>query len=328
MKTIKKILSYIILASMVLGLVGCSPSGTLKDKDKLMIVTMIFPEYDWVREILGDEADNVELIMLLDNGVDLHSFQPTAQDIANIAVCDIFIYVGGESDGWVDDALAEATNKDMKVINLLDVLGDDVKEEEVIEGMEGEEEEEVEDEEEGVEYDEHVWLSLKNAQVLVQIISDTICEVDSEHKSLYEENTSAYIEMLESLDEEYQAVVNEGTKDTILFGDRFPFRYMVDDYGLNYYAAFAGCSAETEASFETIVFLSDKIDELGLDYIFVIENSNEDIARTIIDNTKSKNQQILKINSMQGVTAKDVEEGVTYLSIMENNLNVLNEALK
>ena len=324
MNKLRKILSYIVMTCMVLGLVGCSPSSALKDKDKLMIVTTIFPEYDWVREVLGDEADNVELIMLLDNGVDLHSFQPTAQDIANIAVCDIFIYVGGESDGWVDDALAEATNKDMKVINLLDVLGDDVKEEEVIEGMEGEEDEGDEE----VEYDEHIWLSLKNAQVLVQKISDTICEVDSEHKSLYEENTSTYIEKLKSLDEEYQAVVNEGTKDTILFGDRFPFRYMVDDYGLNYYAAFSGCSAETEASFETIVFLSDKIDELGLDYIFVIDNSNEDIARTIIDNTKSKNQQILKINSMQGVTAKDVEEGVTYLSITENNLNVLNEALK
>ncbi|MBR1815375.1 MAG: zinc ABC transporter substrate-binding protein [Lachnospiraceae bacterium] len=324
MNKLRKILSYIVMTCMVLGLVACSPSGALKDKEKLMIVTTIFPEYDWVREILGDEVDNVELIMLLDNGVDLHSFQPTAQDIANIAVCDIFIYVGGESDGWVDDALAEATNKDMKVINLLDVLGDDVKEEEVIEGMEGEEDEGDEE----VEYDEHVWLSLKNAQALVQKISDTICEADSEHKSLYEENTSTYIEKLKSLDEEYQAVVNEGTKDTILFGDRFPFRYMVDDYGLNYYAAFSGCSAETEASFETIVFLSDKLDELGLDYIFVIENSNEDIAKTIIENTKSKNQQILKINSMQGVTAKDVEEGVTYLSIMDNNLNVLKEALK
>ena len=327
MKTIKKILSYIILASMVLGLVGCSPSGTLKDKEKLMIVTTIFPEYDWVREILGDEADNVELIMLLDTGVDLHSFQPTAQDIANIAVCDIFIYVGGESDGWVDDALAEATNKDMKVINLLDILGDDVKEEEVVEGMEDEEEEE-DDEEEEVEYDEHVWLSLRNAEILVRKISDTICEVDTEHKSVYEKNTDAYIEKLISLDEEYQTAVSEGTKDTVLFGDRFPLRYMVDDYGLNYYAAFAGCSAETEASFETIVFLSDKLDELGLDYIFVIENSNEDIARTIIDNTKSKDQQILKINSMQGVTAKDVEDGATYLSIMESNLNVLKEALK
>ncbi|MBQ9609016.1 MAG: zinc ABC transporter substrate-binding protein [Lachnospiraceae bacterium] len=321
----KKILSYIILTSMVFGLVGCSPSGALKDKDKLMIVTTIFPEYDWVREILGEEIENVELIMLLDTGVDLHSFQPTAQDIANIAVCDVFIYVGGESDGWVDDALAEATNKDMKVINLLDVLGNDVKEEETIEGMEVEEDE---GDDEEAEYDEHVWLSLRNAEVLVKKISEIISEVDPEHKSVYETNSNAYIEKLNSLDKDYQAAVNEGTKDTIVFGDRFPFRYMVDDYGLNYYAAFAGCSAETEASFETIVFLSDKLDELSLDSIFVIENSNEDIAKTIIENTKSKNQQILKINSMQGVTSKDVEDGVTYISIMENNLEVLRTALK
>lgn len=297
--------------------------------EKLKIVTTIFPEYDWVKQILGEESSNAELTMLLDDGVDLHSYQPTAEDITKISDCDLFIYVGGESDTWVDDALKEAVNKNMKVINLLDVLGNTVKEEEVVEGMEAEEEEEEsEGAEEEPEYDEHVWLSLKNAQVLCKEIGKDLEDLDKAHADVYQKNTDAYVEALAALDKKYQETVDAANQKTLLFGDRFPFRYMVDDYGLTYYAAFVGCSAETEASFKTISFLAKKVDELGLRYVMTIEKSDQKIAKTIIQNTKEKNQQILTLDSMQSTTSKDVENGTTYLSVMADNLNVLKEALQ
>ena len=291
----------------------------------LKIVTTIFPEYDWVRKILGDKADHAEVTMLLDNGVDLHSYQPTADDIIKISDCDLFIYVGGESDDWVEDALKEATNKEMQVINLLNVLGEQVKEEEVVEGMEAEEEES-EDEDEP-EYDEHVWLSLKNAETLCNAITDALETIDPANKDAYAANAASYLEKLAALDGEYQTVVDNAARKTVLFGDRFPFRYLVDDYGLSYYAAFAGCSAETEASFETISFLAGKVDELGLPCVLTIEDAQHKIAETIVQNTAEKNQSILTLDSMQSTTSTDVANGTTYLSVMESNLDVLKQAL-
>ncbi|MBO4847416.1 MAG: zinc ABC transporter substrate-binding protein [Lachnospiraceae bacterium] len=333
----KKILAMIIAAVMMTGLLSaCGSTGAVSGAEKnvsngekkIQVVTTIFPEYDWVRNIVGEEEPHVEFTVLLDNGVDLHSYQPTAADILKISTCDIFIYVGGESDGWVDDALKEATNKDMKVINLLEVLGDSVKEEELVEGMEGEEEEEGEEgEEEEVEYDEHVWLSLRNVSVICDAITESLCEVDSVDADHYRANNAAYQKQLNELDAKYKEVVASAKYKTVLFGDRFPFRYMTDDYGLDYYAAFVGCSAETEASFETIVFLSKKTDELGLNTILTIETGDKKIAETIRDNTQNKDQQILTLDSMQSVTANDVKEGATYLSIMNNNLEVLKQAL-
>ena len=335
MKKFKRIFAVffgLLLAAGILG--GCgkaesssisAPSASQSGSKPLKIVTTIFPEYDWVREILGDKADNAELTMLLDNGVDLHSYQPTADDIIKISDCDLFIYVGGESDGWVEDALKEATNKDMQVINLLDVLGEQVKEEEVVEGMEAEEEES-EDEDEP-EYDEHVWLSLKNAETLCNAINDALETIDPANKDVYAANAAAYLEKLAALDGEYQSMVDNAARKTVLFGDRFPFRYLVDDYGLNYYAAFVGCSAETEASFETISFLSGKVDELGLPCVLTIEGAQHKIAETIVQNTAEKNQSILTLDSMQSTTSTDVANGTTYLSVMERNLDALKQAL-
>ena len=296
-------------------------------KFPLEIVTTIFPEYDWVREILGDNPGNAELTMLLDNGVDLHSYQPTAADILKISTCDIFIYVGGESDEWVEDALKEATNKDMIVIDLLDTLGDSVKEEEVVEGMEGEEEEESGGEE-GPEYDEHVWLSLKNAAVFCDAITDALAQADAANADTYRANAESYKSRIAALDAEYQSAVAAGARKTLLFGDRFPFRYLVDDYGLSYYAAFVGCSAETEASFETVTFLADKLDELGLGSVMIIDGSDGEIAETIIENTEKKDQEILTLDSMQSTTSEDIASGTTYISIMEKNLAVLKQALQ
>lgn len=465
---------------------------------KINIVATIFPPYDWVRQILGENADNAELTMLLDNGVDLHSYQPTVQDIAAISACDVFIYVGGESDSWVENALATASNPNRVVINLLETLGDRVKEEEIVEGMEHEhEQEEIDPEtikdrplsdwagdwttieqalkngdlnheittqaeangvtfdtqkeaqakkwksdyeslqitesritfgnasaayrytgyqlvetehgsavwygfeaetaadeipqfvafsdhgtggeaaeaEEGAahfhirygnesfqaltamedwaptyfaasatgaeiaeamgghshseeqETDEHVWLSLKNAQVICTHIAKALGKADPQNAEIYKTNAAAYDEKLAALDKQYQEAVNSGKTKTLLFGDRFPFRYLVDDYQLNYFAAFSGCSAETEASFETIVFLANEVDTLNLKNIMVIETSNQSIANTIAQNTANKNQNILVLNSMQSVTAAEISGATTYLSIMESNLEVLKQAL-
>ncbi len=346
----KKIISLFVVICMFGALfAGCDGKerGVPYSTENLSIVTTIFPEYDWVREITNGN-ENVEITMLLDNGVDLHSFQPTAEDIIKISSCDMFVYVGGESDQWVENALASVENKNMVVINLLDVLGNSVKEEELVEGMEagehehhdGEEAHEHEGEEhhedgeeahhhdeEEPEMDEHVWLSLKNSETICNAIAEGLSKVDSANKELYASNAEAYVEKLRNLDKKYEKAVKEAAVKTVVFGDRFPFRYMVDDYGIEYYAAFVGCSAESEASFETITFLSRKVDELNLGAILQIESSDGKIAKAVRDNSKKKDQQILTLDSMQATTSKDVENGTTYLSVMEGNLKVLEQAL-
>ena len=335
----KKMIVLLLALLMAVGmLAGCSKQNdddTDDTTEKLSIVTTIFPEYDWVKAVLGDKAEHADITMLLDNGVDLHSYQPTADDIVKISDCDLFLSVGGESEGWVEKALKNSSNKDRKVINLLDVLGDSVKHEEVVEGMQEEEHEHEDADEHGdgkeheheEESDEHVWLSLKNAETLVGAISNALQELDAENKEIYAANADAYMKKLAALDAEYQTAVDNATRKTVLFGDRFPFRYLVDDYGLNYYAAFIGCSAETEASFETVSFLAKKADELNLPCVLTIEGKHHKIAETIVKNTAQKSQKILTMDSMQSTTSKDVASGTTYLSVMEKNLAVLKEAL-
>ena len=501
-----------IIAGMMLAAAGMAFAKT-------KIVTTIFPEYDWVREIAGDKAKNAEITLLIDSGIDLHSYQPSIKDIAKISTADIFIYVGGESDAWVNDVLKNAKNKDMKVINLMEVLGDKVKEEEIVEGMQAEDEDEHEhahsseidehdikdrslsefngkwqslypvlmngnleeyvehqaeekgkseaemkaeiaakwncgaksvkvsgnkititydsgksvtgkysyagyavkrndegkitnvrykfeskdknvpkyvmfndhgfapadevahfyfyfgnngfeefmdskvnsyfvdsklsahecedlllghnhggegdhhhhhhaSDEEEVEYDEYVWLSVRNAKILCSAICDVLCQKDAKNAAAYRANLAAYTAKLDRLDADFAAAVRGGNTKTLLFGDRFPFRYFVDDYGLSYYAAFVGCSAESEASFETIVFLANKVDELGLKNVCQIESGNGKIARTIIDSSRKKNAKILTLDSMQSTTQKDIKGGATYLGVMQKNLEVLKEAVR
>lgn len=332
-----------ILAALSVFAFGCKETGETKTETKYKIVTTIFPEYDWVRNVLGSEAENAEIVMLLDNGVDLHSYQPTVQDILDISTCDLFLYVGGESDKWVADALREAVNKDMIVVNLMEKLGSAVKVEERVEGMQedhdhgGEDEdhdehdedhdEHDEDHDGEEEYDEHIWLSLRNAQVIMRAIKEAVCSIDPENAAAYEKNAETYCAELAALDEAYQNAIGDAKHQTLVFGDRFPFRYLTDDYGLTYYAAFQGCSAETEASFETVLFLAGKVDELALPAVMAIEGSDGRIASTVISNTAAKNQKVLKLDSMQSTTAKNVKEGTTYLSVMEKNLEVIREAL-
>ena len=336
----RKKLSLLLCAALaVTGLTACGNNPQTADQKSngknLSIVCTIFPEYDWVKQVLGDHAADTDLTYLLDSGMDLHSYQPTAMDMAKIAECDLFVYVGGESDEWVEDALAEAVNKDMQVINLMDVMGDAAKEEEVKEGMEHdhdhdeeEHEHDHEHEEDETEYDEHVWLSLKNAKKVCTEITEKLSILDNANKDDYKANLDAYTAQLDKLDGDFKTLTDGAKQKTLVFGDRFPFRYFVDDYGLDYYAAFVGCSAETEASFETIVFLAEKTDELGCSTVFTIENSDHKIAQTIIDNTKAKNQSIAELNSLQSVTKDQIGSGVTYLSLMQSNYDVLKDALQ
>ena len=288
---------------------------------KISVVATTFPIYDWTRQVMGD-TDAVDLTMLLDSGVDLHSFNPTATDIMKIATCDLFVYVGGESDDWVEDATKQVINADMEAVNLMEALGEAAKEEELVEGMEEEDEEEAE-----AEFDEHIWLSLRNAALFTQTICDALSQKDPANAGIYQANADAYIEQLNALDARYAEMAAEAAYKTLLFGDRFPFRYLVDDYGLRYYAAFKGCSAETEASFKTLVFLAGKVDELELPAVMTIEGTNHRIAETIVQSTQTRDQKILAVNSMQSVTSGDVKDGADYLDIMEKNLAVFREAL-
>ena len=314
---------FAIKCCMIL-MCGC---GEVPEKrDKLSIVCTVFPEYDWVREITNGHEENFEITYLLSNGSDMHSYQPTVDDMIKISSCDLFIYIGGESDKWTKDAIKQAKNKDLKTISLLDSLGSSVKEEEHKEGMQDSDEED-HDHEEQAEYDEHIWLSLKNAETLCNSIAEEIYSLDPENKTDYQNNLMDYCKQLENLDTQYSETLSNVPNKTLIFGDRFPFRYLVDDYGLDYYAAFSGCSAETEASFETITFLSDKIDEINADTIFTIEGSDDSIANAIISSTEKKNQKIAHLNSIQSVNSEQVKNGTTYISIMKSNLDILKEAL-
>lgn len=326
------------------------------NSNKISIVCTTFPQYDWVKNILGEEAEHFNVTLLLDNGVDMHSYQPAVKDIATAGSSDLFIYVGGESDTWVEDALKEAKNKDLKAINLMETLGNSVKEEEVVEGMQEERkslghsheksskekqeqtqkeshensqeingQKEAADEE--PEYDEHIWLSIRNAEIMVKNIEKAIEQLDSDNAKVYQTNAENYIKKLDTLDKQYANTIQNAKYKAILFGDRFPFRYMADDYDLKYYAAFAGCSAETMAGFETVTFLAKKADELRLPVILTIENSDGRIAEAVKSNTTKKNQKILAMNSLQSVTKEQIADGITYLQVMQENLSVLSEAL-
>jgi len=323
----KKLLALTALTAVLFT--GCSAgqiaNAQNQNDDKIDIVCTLFPEYDWTKEILGDQTENINLTYLLESGLELHTYQPSAKDMMTISNCDVFIYIGGESESWVDDALKNASNPDMKVIRLMDVLGDSAKEEEIKEGMETESEEEEESDE--PEYDEHIWLSVRNAEILCDSICNTLCDVMPEQKENYQANLNAYLEKLNTLDQDFHDLTASASVKTLIFGDRFPFRYFTDEYDLDYYAAFVGCSAETKASFETVAFLSGKLDELQLDTVFVIENADTSIAEAIIANTENKNQQIVTLNSMQSVSGDEIANGTSYLTIMQENLNTLKEAL-
>ena len=439
MKKILVLLLVMIFAAV--GMIGCS-SGEATDEsnveiqeennevEEFVIVATTFPQYDWTRQILGSQIENVELILLQDTVVDLHNFQPTVSDIATISTADMFIYVGGKSDGWVEEALRSAQNEELIAINLMDALAEridllevdhhhhdhvcdvdhhhdhdcdddhdhdhdcdddhhhdhdcdddhdhghdhhhDHNHEHVHDhhhshdydhehdhhhdhehdhdhdydydhdshdhdydhdhdhdhGHEHDDDCDVDHHHHHEdEYDEHIWLSLRNARILSSYIAEALSVMDPANADYYQSNLESYQAELATLDGQFVIMVTEAATNVVVFGDRFPFRYLMNDYHLRYYAAFDGCSAETEASFSTIVFLVGIVDEMELSHILVIDGSDFSIAETIRDATEAGDQEILVLDSMQSVTSSDVEGGVTFLSIMESNLEVLRTAL-
>lgn len=353
----KKLAALLLTLALLLALSGCTAAEPITDSSKPSIVCTAFPQYDWTLQILGDRAEDFNVVLLNHQGTDMHSFQPTAANMVSMANCDLFIHIGGYSEGWVPAALESAGNDHAQILTLLDHV--DAKAEEFTEGMdhnhdhghdhEGyghieENDGHVEDadahaehdhEEDGheedahaKELDEHLWLSLRCAQQACEAITEAICQLDSANAADYQANADAYAKQLHQLDHEYEEAVHLAGTHVLLFADRFPFRYLTDDYGIEYVAAFPGCSAETEASFETILYLSEEMETHQLTCAIVLEGSKTDFAKTVVGNTKVDRPQILTLNSMQSVNQRDIDAGVTYLRIMEENLTVLKEALK
>lgn len=323
MKNLIKIYSIVALCAFLL--LGCNTINSAQKDNKLSVVTTIFPQYDFVREIAGD---NVNLSMLLKPGSESHSYEPTPKDIITIQNCDVFIYVGGESEKWAEDILDSIDTKNIKIISLMECV--DIVEEEIVYGMEHEHEDDVhhEDEhshDEEIEYDEHVWTSPKNAIKIVNQISAVLSSLDEKNKDKYNKNTKEYITKLEELDSLFKSIINNSSRKTLVFGDRFPFRYFADAYGLDYYAAFPGCSTETEASAATVSFLINKVKDDNIPVVFYIELSNEKMADTICEATGAKK---LLLHSCHNITKKDFDNGISYLDLMEVNANNLVEALK
>ncbi len=332
--TMKKQICGLLVVALLLPclLLGCGEMTP--DDGKLTIVTTIFPAYDWVRQIAGDR-DDINIVLLPGNGVDMHAYQPTVDDIITLTSCDLLVHVGGVDDAWIEKALANAVAPTPHVINLMDVLGDGVKKEEVIAEMEHEHEEFEACSDEAHDHktvttntdDEHVWLSLKNASLFCSAIAEALSALDADHATEYNDHAKAYKESLDSMDAAYRLMVDRAPRRTLVFADRFPFRYLLDDYHLTYYAAFAGCSADTNASFETVAFLAEQIDRLHLPCVIVVKNSPVNIAAGLIQSTQEKNQIVLTLNAMQSMTAADAAGGMTYLTIMQQNLDVLSSAL-
>ena len=325
------------LALCALVLAGCAGAGA-KDNASIRakVVCTTFAAYDWTMQVLGDEADQYEVTYLLSSGVDLHSYQPTVADMVRVSGADLFVYVGGESDAWAHDAIASASNPNLHALSLLDAVGIAALEEKEVEGMEaprgehehGEGEGHGEGEEhEEPELDEHVWLSLRHAQTITRTLADELAAIDPQNTDLFHRNAQAYNAKLADLDARYAQVVDAAPHDTFVFADRFPFRYLAEDYGLRYYAAFSGCSAETEASFATVIFLAQKLDELGLSSVLVTDGSNQRMAQTVILSAQPTDRQILVLDSLQSTKGQDIQAGKTYLRTMEHNLQVLKTAL-
>lgn len=306
---------------------GAATSGTQGQQDgKTRVICTVYPAYDWIMQLVAGQEDAFDVTYLLDDGVDMHNYQPTVQDIADISSCDLFVYGGGESDSWVADALQEAANADMKTVNMLEVIGDAAVEEEAVEGMQAEGSAGAAAEEES-ELDEHTWLSLRNAQAIVTALANTLGEFGEDQANACARNAELYNEQLAQLDAQYRDAVENAPHDTLVFADRFAFRYLVEDYQLKYYAAFSGCSAETEASFETVAFLARKVDELGVSGVIALDGSDGKVAQTVVSSTTNKDQEVYVMDSLQSTTLAEAQGGKTYLSTMQSNLDVLRSAL-
>ena len=321
---IKKLV--VLAAAAVLIFCGCSPADN--GTEGMTILTADFAEYDWVREILGDNPSGIRLERLNESGQDMHSYQPSVKDMVKISDCSLLIYAGGESEFWIDEAAESSDKSPESILSLMKVLAHDPELSERYEGTAGVHDHEHEHHHE--EYDEHMWLSLKAAPVFIEKITEAICALDPVNSTYYEKNSRNYREKIKDLDGEYEKVAEAAREKGdafILVADRFPFVYLTEDYRLSHMAAFPGCSAETEASFATILDLSDAIDNHRPGGVLVLKKSDTALAQTVIKNSSLKELPVLRLDDMQSVTAEDVKEGCTFLSVMAENLTALETAL-
>lgn len=326
---VKRIFAALTGLALVFSMAGCAQKTETNSKG-IKVVCATAPLYDWTKHIT-EGTESCDLSLIIGNGTDLHSFQPSAADIVKIKNADVLVYVGGESDGWIRDALKETANKNQKVVCLMDVLKDAVVEEEVVEGMQGEDEHDHDEHdehndhhegEEGPEYDEHVWMSLRLASRSCKAIEEAVASVATKDADKFKANLDSYTAKLSELDKQYAEMVKGARLDTMVVCDRYPFRYLAEDYKLKYSAAFVGCSAETEASFETVKFLADKVKSLDCKTVLTIENSDGKIAKTVIETSGKAGVNIEALDSMQSC-GKDVD----YLAVMTSNLAKLKAAL-
>nr|WP_302119616.1 metal ABC transporter substrate-binding protein [uncultured Ruminococcus sp.] len=325
-KLVSIFLSTVIICSLF-SISGCGKTEKVQNSDgKISIVTTIFPYYDFVRQLAGDKAD---VRLLLSPGSDPHSYEPTPSDIVAIENCDLFIYNGGESDEWVDGVLSSIENKNVKVMKMMEYVTlrheqsmdhnhEHAEHEDMDDNDEGH------DHEEGEEYDEHIWTSIRNAERMSASIADVLISVDSKNSDYYNEKKADYISSLDSLDKKFTEVANNKKRDTLVFGDRFPFLYFVSDYDLGYECAFPGCSHETEPSTAVVSHLIDFTRENNIPVVFYLELSSGKIAQIISEDSSAKTMQF---SSCHNVTKEDFENGATYISVMEQNLEALKEAL-
>lgn len=328
----KVLLVFILCFSFILD--GCSSNKVTGDITKvtgnntsvsLNVVCTTFPIYDWVKNIVKDD-ENVEASFLLNAGQSLHGYEPSAEDIVKIKESDVLIYIGGESDLWMDSIIKENNLSTTKVIKLLDILGADAYEKT---GLNNNiDSPNIDSKDEEPEYDEHVWLSVRNAELFCTALCDELSKLNESKKDVYTLNKDNYIEQLESINKDFEEFLDGSNKSMLVFGSKFPFSYFVKDYDIKYYAAFNGCSAEAEASFDLIKSLSSIVEENEIRYIIDLEGVNDGIPETIINSTKNKDQEVLTVNSMGSVTIKMVEDGLSYIDIMQKNFNTFKEALK
>lgn len=314
----RKLAVFLVMCIMTFQFIGCTNTES-ENNGKIKVVSTIFASYDFARQIGGNVAD---ITMLLKPGVESHSYEPSPKDIITVQECDVFIYVGGENDAWVDNILESMDTSDMTIIKMIDLV--DKYEEEAVEGMDGHEHTD-ECEHDHSEWDEHVWTSPVNAIKICKALTEAFVKNDKANKAVYEENSDRYIEELKKLDETFRKIVGTADRKVVVFGDRFPLRYFVEEYNLEYYAAFPGCSSETEASAATVAFLIDKVKEEEIPVVFKIELSSDSMANTIAEGSGAK---VLTFNTCHNVTSEEFEKGENYITLMYRNANALKEAIQ
>lgn len=320
----KKALIYLLAALLIAAVfAGCAQnkgaSQTGSDDGKISVVTTIFPPYDFARAIADGKAN---VTMLIDPGAEVHTFDPTPEDIIRMQDCDVFIYTGGENDAWVHTVLDSMDTGGKQIVRLMDTVTP--VEEELVEGMQAGEEAEGEEADEHGEFDEHIWTSPKNAMLMVDAIADAMGKADTANADAYKQNAADYNAQITEVDGRIQDIVDSAPRKLILVADRFPFRYLTDEFGLEYSAAFSGCTAESDVSVGTLTYLINKVKENNIKYVYYIEFSNQKVAKVVAEQTGA---DTLLLHSCHNVTKDDFDAGVTYVSLMKQNADNLEKGL-